>query len=310
MYYVYKTTNIVNNKIYIGVHSSENINDDQYFGSGKIIKQSILKYGKDKFKREILYQFETADEAYSMQKMIVDMQFLRRKDTYNIRHGGMGGLIGSVTVKDRDGNTFTVSKDDQRYISGELTGIMTNLIVVRDQQGNTFSVSKNDSRYLSGELVGVSKGLATVKDKNGNKFRVSITDPRYLSGQLVQCWRGCNHSLQSKAKIGNSIKLKLQNGMIHSQHGTMWITNGTQNKKVKLNDVIPHGWKRGRNNYRNKCWITDGFQNKMIDKDGIVPQGWKKGRATQTDLAGEQCYDDQVEAQTDCGLETESWLRD
>lgn len=278
MYYVYKTTNIVNNKIYIGVHSSENINDDQYLGSGKIIKQSILKYGRDKFKREILYQFETADEAYSMQKMIVDMQFLKRKDTYNIRHGGQGGLIGSVTVKDRNGNTFTVSKDDQRYISGELIGIMTNLIVVRDKQGNTFSVPKNDSRYLSGELVGATKGLATVKDKNGNTFKVSITDPRYLSGQLVQPWKGGHHSQQTKIKIKNSVKLKYKNGMTNSQYGTMWITNGIQNKKIKSDNVIPQGWKRGRNNYRNKCWITDGIQNKMIDKNAIVPQGWKKGR--------------------------------
>jgi hypothetical protein len=61
-------------------------------------------------------------------------------------------------------------------------GGLIDSVTVKDQNGNTFSVSKNDSRYLSGELVGATKGLATVKDKNGNKFRVSITDPRYLSG--------------------------------------------------------------------------------------------------------------------------------
>jgi len=51
MYYVYKTTNIVNNKIYIGVHISNNIENDPYLGSGNLLLKSISKYGYDKFKR-------------------------------------------------------------------------------------------------------------------------------------------------------------------------------------------------------------------------------------------------------------------
>ena len=60
---VYKTTNLVNNKIYIGVHSTNDLNDG-YLGSGTALKSSIQKHGIETFSREILYFFDTPEEAY------------------------------------------------------------------------------------------------------------------------------------------------------------------------------------------------------------------------------------------------------
>ena len=48
---IYKTTNLINGKIYIGQDLENNPN---YFGSGLIFKKAILKYGKNNFKKEIL----------------------------------------------------------------------------------------------------------------------------------------------------------------------------------------------------------------------------------------------------------------
>lgn len=86
---VYKTTNTVNNKIYVGLHSTNNINDN-YIGSGYVIKDAIKKYGKSKFKKEIIYVFNSREEARKMEAFIVDEDFCKRNDTYNLVEGGMG----------------------------------------------------------------------------------------------------------------------------------------------------------------------------------------------------------------------------
>ena len=91
-HFVYKITNNVNSKIYVGVHSTNNINDG-YMGSGKIFRNAFQKYGRESFSREILGFFYTRQAAYSEEERIVDSDFIKREDTYNIVIGG--GLLGS-----------------------------------------------------------------------------------------------------------------------------------------------------------------------------------------------------------------------
>jgi group I intron endonuclease len=50
---IYLTTNLINNKQYVGRDSQ---NRKTYLGSGKFLKAAILKYGVENFKKEILEQ--------------------------------------------------------------------------------------------------------------------------------------------------------------------------------------------------------------------------------------------------------------
>ena len=47
LYFIYKTTNLKNEKFYIGAHVTENINDG-YLGSGKVLRNSVNYYGKER----------------------------------------------------------------------------------------------------------------------------------------------------------------------------------------------------------------------------------------------------------------------
>lgn len=91
MYYtIYKITNIVNGKIYIGVHQTYNL-DDEYMGSSKLVANAIKKYGKENFKKEILYFVDSEDEMYAKEAEIVTEEFVKKTDNYNIKPGGIGG---------------------------------------------------------------------------------------------------------------------------------------------------------------------------------------------------------------------------
>tara|TARA_R110000803_G_scaffold26329_1_gene62425 strand:- start:289 stop:918 length:630 start_codon:yes stop_codon:yes gene_type:complete len=89
-YTIYKTTNLINNKIYIGKHQTENINDS-YYGSGKALKASIKKHGKENFKKEILFVFDTELEMNDKEVELITEEFVSRTDTYNMGVGGEGG---------------------------------------------------------------------------------------------------------------------------------------------------------------------------------------------------------------------------
>lgn len=90
-YLIYKITNTVNNKIYIGCHITRNKYDD-YMGSGVVIRRAIDKYGVDKFTKEILFECKTKEDMLDMEHSIVDDEFVARLDTYNITRGGGGAF--------------------------------------------------------------------------------------------------------------------------------------------------------------------------------------------------------------------------
>jgi len=88
--YVYIITNLINEKQYIGDHSTDDLKKDYYFGSGKNIKRAIKKYGKKNFKKEIIEFFNTKQEAFNAQEMYINQYNTLVPNGYNISpKGGM-----------------------------------------------------------------------------------------------------------------------------------------------------------------------------------------------------------------------------
>ena len=87
-YIIYKTTNLVNGKFYIGKHKTKNL-DDGYIGSGKLLKRAIKKYGLDQFKTEILEICPTEAHMNLAEKIYVVTD---PEVSYNLCSGGAGGF--------------------------------------------------------------------------------------------------------------------------------------------------------------------------------------------------------------------------
>lgn len=100
---VYLTTNLINNKIYVGVHKTKDpYTFDGYIGNGIHItwpcsyehpktyfQYAVKKYGVKNFKRETISIFDNEDDAYLLESQIVNEEFLQRKDVYNLICGGI-----------------------------------------------------------------------------------------------------------------------------------------------------------------------------------------------------------------------------
>lgn len=112
-YIVYKTTNLINNKIYIGVHKTRDPETfDGYLGCGVLTTQpytyqnaktafqyAVKKYGPKNFVRHTIQVFDTEDEAFALEEEIVNEKFLEREDVYNMILGGKGGIFVTTRLK-------------------------------------------------------------------------------------------------------------------------------------------------------------------------------------------------------------------
>lgn len=111
-YIIYKTTNTLNGKYYIGYHATNDLGDG-YLGSGIALTRAVRKYGRQNFRREILYVFETEHEARKREREVITEDVISDPNSYNLAEGGYGG-IGTAA---RQGKQHTPAARAKRSIA-------------------------------------------------------------------------------------------------------------------------------------------------------------------------------------------------
>ena len=200
-YTIYKITNKINNKIYIGKHITNDINDS-YMGSGKLLKAAINKYGIENFTKEILFQFDNESNMNVKEAEIVNKEFVLLESNYNLCVGGHGGFS---------------------YIN------LNNLQNLNKNIEQKQKISKTlSNRIKNKEIDRTPQKRGTIEAHKQGKYR-------------YDGFKGKTHTEENRKKIGNRTK----NRKVHSS-GKMWITNGTENKMMLKNELIPTNWYKGR----------------------------------------------------------------
>jgi hypothetical protein len=206
-YLVYKITNTINNKIYIGCHKTKDKNDG-YFGSGKYLKNAIKKYGIENFTKDIIFEASSSKEMFEKEKQLVEIG----PNSYNLKHGGFGGF---------DYINKNLSPEHRKRV-GKLGQVSLQKRL------------KEDSKFREWYL-----------EENRKRAKKLHQEGKMKNWSQTYSWLGKKHKEESKKKIGaaNSIH---QKGSGNSQYGTMWITDGKNSVRIKKDDNIPEGWKKGR----------------------------------------------------------------
>jgi hypothetical protein len=113
-YFIYKTTNLINNKTYVGMHKTNDLNDG-YLGSGLAFKDALKKYGKDNFKREILKFTDSYESLIELEKLYVTEDLVNDRNNYNLKTGGQSHGLLSNESKIKISNTLK-----HKYKTGEI----------------------------------------------------------------------------------------------------------------------------------------------------------------------------------------------
>lgn len=94
---IYKTTNLVNGKQYIGRDSRNNPN---YLGSGPLIKKAIKKYGKENFIKEIIEECHSFEQMVKREEYWLNYYDAGNNDLfYNLQNLGKGVQFNQETRK-------------------------------------------------------------------------------------------------------------------------------------------------------------------------------------------------------------------
>ena len=217
-YYLYKITNLKNKKVYVGVHKTNDLADG-YMGSGKLIIAAIKKYGLDFFKKEIIEFFNSEHEMFNREREVVTEEFVTSGNTYNLTSGGNGGFS---------------------YINRN--GLQR---VARINANNTM-LTKYGEDFL--RIIG-KKGSEVLRS-NG-QLEIAANRIRQYPGNKTEQQKANSIKAMNSPEAKAKKKLTWEKtgkgkGQKNSQFGSMWITDGISNQKIKKTDTIPDGWQRGR----------------------------------------------------------------
>ena len=206
-HFTYKTTNLINNRYYLGMHSTNRV-DDGYLGSGKRLYYELNKYGKNNFKFEILEQFDSREELVQAEISLITEHDLKNPNCLNLKQGGSGGF----TEEDK--------------IKGRVAANIAKALLLQ-----------TDPEFREKYYEAIKEGQKRAK-KRGVKF--SNISENYS-------WVGKKHKAETIQRMKNvRIERNLGKGDNNSQYGTCWITNEVENKKINKGDLIAEGWRLGR----------------------------------------------------------------
>ncbi len=198
---VYKTTNLINGKIYVGKDEGRN---PGYLGSGDILKKAIEKYGKENFKKEILEICNIQEQLCEREKFWIKKLDARNPEIgYNIMEGGQG--VGSFWFGKK--RPIEQNKKHSEFMKGKkyLLGCKWSNDSREKMKGNKNAVGKQSFEHIRKKVIAKSKAI------------VQLT----LDGQIIRKWESATVAAR-ELKIPQQNICKVCLGQRKQAHNYKW----------------------------------------------------------------------------------------
>jgi len=154
---IYKTTNTINNKIYIGQDKN---NNQKYLGSGNLIKSAIKKYGKKNFIKEILCVCNTMIELNNKERFYIKKyNSIKKEIGYNIAIGGTNGVMLNRKHSDKTKEKMRMSSLGRKKSKEHCKNIGLS------KKGRIISDEERKKRSEDSPLKGIKRGPLSIEVK-------------------------------------------------------------------------------------------------------------------------------------------------
>jgi len=236
---VYLTTNLTNGKIYVGVHSTE-VLEDEYLGSGRDVCKAVKKYGKENFKRDILYFCLTDKDAYLIESQIVDVWFVKRKDTYNLTLGGFGGnTIINYSEKELQNRSKKISKSLSGLKRTKEQKEITKQAMIKVHKNRTTEEKEEISQKISeanrNRNFTEKQILEIVEKRKDTISKKSEKELLEISQKISKANKGRKQSEEHIKKRVETRKLK--NNFKHTEESRKKLSEANKGKKLSKESI-------------------------------------------------------------------------
>lgn len=314
LYCIYKTTNKVNGKQYIGFHGTDtypldfneegSIFIDGYLGSGKLLSRAIEKYAPESFQQELIECFDSRADAEALERSLVNEEWVNRDDTYNISIGGnvcilvgaSNGFYGKKHNADTKAKLSVLHKNNKHHSSH-----YDNRIFSHNRVWIDYIVFKAETGITRDRLI-KEIGLGNYWFSDAEKQRAALdkfnrifeADGSYKAHALAAIsaskrFKGKSKSGAQRRKIGEAQRAWIAaNPIAHKarmdkiNHAPTKIEKtANAHRDMKRSDEARHKMSEAKvgkaPSNKGRIMINNGIRVRYILQGDVIPDGWERG---------------------------------